>query len=158
MTNQEKHARLKWAMENPELAAFESDAFEMLSYLALKGIFIDGATNKDVLFDMHKLGQKLFNTAVDALEKDSGVTDYSVASQMLVDVAYSEDSLRNAFYNTVHDSQLEEGSMLARKAQINFSTKAPDDLKAICDPQWWTFRVLDWWMRINELYKTPAFE
>lgn len=145
-------------MENPELAAFESDCFEMLGHLALNGLFIDGATNKDILFDLHKLGQKLFNTAVDALEKESGVTDYSVASQMLVDVTYSEDSLRKAFYDTVYASQLEEGSLLARKAQINFSTNEPNDLKAICDPQWWTCRVLDWWQRINALYKTPAFE
>ena len=158
MTNQEKHARLRWAMENPELAAFESDCFEMLSHLALNGTFIDATTNKDILFDLHKLGQKLFNTAVDALEKESGVTDYSVASQMLVDVTYSEDSLRKAFYDTVYASQLEEGSLLARKAQINFSANEPDDLKVICDPQWWTCRVLDWWQRINALYKTPAFE
>ena len=129
MTNQEKHARLRWAMENPELAAFESDCFEMLSHLALNGTFIDATTNKDILFDLHKLGQKLFNTAVDALEKESGVTDYAAASQMLVDVTYSEDSLRKAFYDTVYASQLEEGSLLARKAQINFSANEPDDLR-----------------------------
>lgn len=158
MTNEEKHARIRWAMENPELAAFESDCFEMLSYLALNGTFIDATTNKDILFDLHKLSQKLFNNFVDNLEKEYGVTDYSVASQMLVDVAYSEESLHKAFYDIMHNSELEEGSLLARKAQIGFSAKEPDNLKVLCDPQWWTYRVLDWWQRINTLYKTPAFE
>jgi len=158
MTNHEKIARLKWAVENPELAAFESDASEMLGHLALNGEFIDGAVNSKVLFELHKLGQKLFNTAVDALEKESGVTDSLEASQMLVDISYSHDSLKRVFYNTVWECMLEKDSLLARTAQINFSTNAPDDFKAICDPQWWTFRVLDWWTRINRLYKTKAFE
>jgi hypothetical protein len=139
---------LKWAIENPELSSYLADSGDMLSHLALNGMFIDEECNREVLMNCHVKAHQMFNQYIDSLEAALGVAeDEDARNDYLVNMSYPVDLMQEKFKETLR-ANLMDNALFSK----------PEDYTSTCDPMWWTLRILDGWVCACVLNKQLPFE
>lgn len=142
-----KAQMLRWAMDHPALAAYLADSADMVGYLALKGVFLNEEYNRGVLMNCHVKAHDLFNEYIDTLEAALGLADDDDAkNDYLVNMSYPVDLMEKTFETLM--SKYEIGDAVV---------PSPDDYTSTCDPQWWTFRTIDGYIKSCEIVGLKPF-